>query len=357
MKRTDPSIAALLCLIAVALCAPVRAVAQDLGLYEGEVPVTSQDAGERASALPRALAQVFMKLTGDPRAASDPVLSSRLADAQSLLQQYRYRQDVVREGGVPTPKRFLIARFDPAGVDAILAAVGVSVWPEPRPAPLVWLAIDDGRGPRLVSSAQADAVSALTRQARDRGMKLVFPLLDVEDQSRVDATTVRSGDDAALVDAAARYQAGAVLIGAMERSGGSWNANWRVVDQGETLARWTSADPDPSVVLAAGASGAADALAARYASTAVAGEPGEYSVWVVGVGSADDYARVLDFFRTLSIVRRATPQSADGDQLLLRLDLATGLEGLMRLARAGGVLEPVEGANAGAADAVLRVRR
>lgn len=325
-----------LCLLALPLAA------QELDLYEGEVVVSSQADAERRAALPRALAQVFVKLTGDARADQDPVLASRLADAGRLLQRYRYRQDVVPEAGGARVRLFLLARFDPAGVDALLADAGRSVWPTPRPAPLLWLAIDDGRGPRLVASAQAAAVSALTTRARNRGLRVAFPLLDLEDQRAIAVEDVWNDRHQAIAAASGRYQAPVQLVGRMQRSGSSWDAQWTLLDNGQVLHRWQASDPDPVVVLAAGADGAADALTARYAVPATAGQPGEYLVELVDLGSAEDYLRAVTHLRELGVVRTLRVASASGGRAWLVLDMATGPEGLARVLQGARVLEVVQ---------------
>ena len=335
-----PARLGVLLLLACLWLAPVAA--QDLDLYEGEVRVDSQEAGERNAALPRALAQVFSKLTGDAGAARDPLLSSRLADAQRLMQQFRYRQDVVPEGGQARLQQWLIARFDPAGVDQLLAEAGRAVWPTPRPAPLLWLAIDDGRGPRLVSSAQASAVSALTTQARNRGLRIEFPLLDLQDQSAVGVEDVWNGQHQRLVQASSRYQSGVQLVGRLLRTGSSWQGVWTLIDNGETLSQWRSSDVDPLVVLAAGADGAADALTERYAVPATSGAPGEYVVELLGIDSADDYLRATAHLGGLGVVREWQVVGAVEDRLRLRLLLATGLEGFGRVLQSGRVLEMLE---------------
>src|SRR5688572_7309118 len=168
--------------LALWLCAGL-ARAQDDALYEGESMVDSQSEEQRAAALPRALGQVLVKVTGDPAAASDPAFARALGNAARMVQQYRYREDVVNVGGAPQLRSFLIARFNPAAVDSLIAGAGRTVWPAPRPKPIVWLAIDDGRGPRLVGEAQQSAVSALTRRAGERGLALAYPLADAQDQT------------------------------------------------------------------------------------------------------------------------------------------------------------------------------
>src|SRR3546814_1989226 len=69
----------------------------------------------------------------------------------------------------------LIVRFDQERIDDIAAALGVPVWPQPRPKPVLWLAIDDGSGPRLVDVGSADAARSTLDRAIERGYRLGLP--------------------------------------------------------------------------------------------------------------------------------------------------------------------------------------
>lgn len=331
-------------LLLLLVCAP--AVAQEPSLYEGETPVSGQGAGAREAALPRALGQALIRLTGDPAIGSDPAIAPALAQAPQLLQQYRYRQ--LDGGGLA-----LIASFRPAGVDALLAEAGRLAWLPPRPEPVVWLAIDDGRGPRLVGSSQAGAVAPLTERAAQRGLRFNFPLLDLEDQRTIDAGRVWQFDLGAATQATARYPSQAALLGRLQRQGGGWAVEWRVLDNGEQIAETRLTDADARVLLAAGADLAADALARRYASQLVdSGPPGTYRIVVEAVRDAEDYARLMGYLRGLPLVRASTPLAAQADQLELSLDLGTGIDGFARLVERAGVLQP-QPANA---DEVRRFR-
>ena len=113
----------LLLLLGVAV-APAQA--QVVALYEGETTVDSQSAEQRAAALPRALAQVLVKVSGDPQIVADAQAQGALAGASSLMQRYRYRQDTVMQNGVPAMKTVLIAQFDQAAVEALIGQTGQS---------------------------------------------------------------------------------------------------------------------------------------------------------------------------------------------------------------------------------------
>lgn len=95
--------------------------------YSAEVPVAGEDAAQRSEALGRALREVVVKVSGDPRAAGRvrPV-----RDPSSLVSQFRF---------LPAPDgvgRLLRVDFDRAAVDTLLRDSGIASREEAlRPAP------------------------------------------------------------------------------------------------------------------------------------------------------------------------------------------------------------------------------
>jgi uncharacterized protein len=328
----------------------VHAQIDPAALYEGEAPVPDQSEEARAAALPLALAEVVVKLTGDETAPSQPALRERLDRAAELLQHYRYRSAVSMVEGVPEQRSVLVARFDRAAVEALLAQAGLAYWPGPRPPVLVWLAIDDGRGPRLVGETQQQAVAALSGAAARHGVALLFPLLDLEDQGALDVQAVLNEDVAALVRASARYSSQSVLAGRLQRSASGWTAAWQVIDGGEVLSRLSDAGGDAQAVLANAGRQAVAALTQRYAGLSALGSPGRYAVRIGGIKSAADYARALTYLGSLSLVRGVELRSAEGEFIYLTLELGAGVEALQRLAGFGQVLKPRGTSPSGAAE-------
>ncbi len=313
---------------------PVTLKAQETaGLYEGVVAVSSQDQAQREAALPVALAQVLVKVSGDSGAGA---LANGVA-ASSLVSQYRYRQGVEAVEGLPQLRSHLVAQFDQAAVSRLLASAGRAAWPAPRPAPLVLLAIDDGSGFRLLTRANASAVPALGVAAERRGIALRYPDYGPDEQAMLRATDLAAEETYAADTVAQRY-GGPVLLGDLRRSGAGWQARWRLREGGQKLGDWRAQEADSSSVLAAGVNGAADILARRYTQLVLSGPAGRYPVLVEGIGSAADFARVLRTLRAQPIVREARVTSAGGERLALELDLSAGIEGLARLLEGGRVL-------------------
>lgn len=310
------------------------------GLYDAEVPVNGQSDAERKAALGRALGVVLGRLAGDRGVVSRPGVAPALRNAQDYVDGYDYRQDQgTAASGAPSFRTVLVAHFRASDVDALAAALGLPVWPQPRPKPVVWLAIDDGSGPRLVGVPQANAARSLLDRAVERGYRLGLPAGTAAEQALVGA--IWRQDTGAVARASARYSPPMQLVGKLYRSANGWSADWVFVDGGRELARWSTQDADARRAMAGGADGAADALVKRYAKVADTGTAGVYRVTIRGIRSADDYLRVSAALQGASVVRAIRPVRASGDRLDLDLDLLTGPAGLNRMLGNDGPLEPL----------------
>jgi len=337
----------------LALCLPVATLAQSglrtegdvataSGAYEAEVPVNSQGDADRNGGLARALGNVLAKLSGDRSVMTRPGVMQALRDAKNYVASYDYRQDQSTSAtGAPSYRTMLVARFRQDDVDGLISALGLPLWPQPRPKPVVWLAIDDGSGPRLVTVQQANAARPLLNRAIERGYKLGLPTGSAAEQALVGA--IWRQDTAAVARASSRYAPPMQLVGKLYRDkAGGWVADWVFVDDGKELNKWSTTDSDARRAMAGGADGAADALVRRYAKAGAAtGAAGTYTIVVTGLDGADDYMRLAAGLRESPVVRNITPVRASGNRLELALELTTGLPGLNRMLGENGVIVPL----------------
>lgn len=316
-----------------------RAAAE--GVYEAEVPVRSQAESEREAGLARAMAQVLGKLSGDRSISAKPGVGQELRRAKDYVKGYDYRQDEgVGASGAPTFNTTLVVRFEPEAIDGVVAALGLPLWPQPRPKPVLWLAIDDGKGPRLVGLQHNTVARPVLQRAVERGYRLGLPSGSAAEQAAVGA--IWRGDAAAIARLSARYQPPMQLIGKLYRSGEGWKADWIFVDNGRVLSRWSESGVDARRTMITGADGAADALIRRYAKASTAAAPASERVVFSGIRSGSDYLRLATALQRMSVVRAIRPARASGDRLELDLDLLTGLPGFRRTVD-GDVLVEVEG--------------
>jgi len=324
-------------LLALAIAAGVSAPANSArlaDLYSAEVEVDSAQR-DLDSAFSDALAQVVVKVSGQ-RAAEVSAGLPALGDPAALVQQYRR----------VAPGRLAVG-FDAVALRRALNAAGLPLWGEERPATLVWLAVDAGRGQRSILAAADDsppsgdaqkdsaavARALLQDTAAARGLPLVLPLVDGEDLQLVNFADLWGDFTDPVLDASRRYRADAVLIGRA-----------RGPDPETARVRWSLLTGDERIdwngSVASGPDEAADFLAARLA--AGPGAARALLVAVQGIASLDHYGSVTRYLSELGNVDACEIVEVSGDRVLYNLRVRGDADQLMRVIALRRLLQPVE---------------
>lgn len=330
------------CLACLLWIAPLVSAAAAASLFESEVVVSSQSPAERGSALRAALIEVLVRVAGRNDVLATEPARALLADPGKLVQQYRY---YTRPDSQP-PVLLLWVRFDEASIRQGLQQQGVSYWGQERPDTLVWLAVED-RGRRYVAAADddTDVHRQVELAARQRGVPVVFPLMDLEDQSRARFTDIWGGFFDNVLLASERYRPQAVLIGRLNRgASGGWSARWNLQVGSEPRA-WTDTRGDLAQLSQQGIDTAADILAAQFAvaGSGSGGNNNSVTIEVSGVDSLADYARINAYLETLTSVAGLQLTQVSGSTLQYALQLNGSLQDLTRTVSIGSVLEPAAG--------------
>ena len=333
------------------------------GLTEALVILEDESDQARIAAFPRALDQVFTKLSGRRPAQSSQMRDSELNKAALLVQRYRYRTSP--SGQAPR----LWVRFDAAALAESAQRAGVEVWAEPRPAPLLWVALGSAENADLIAPASEDGLDrVLLDAAWRRGLPLRLPLMDLEDRMRVKPEGVQSADVDMLVSASERYPASGPVVGASVEQGaeGGWVARWLMLNSGEQTS-WRSGGASPEQALEAGVDGLADLIAPRYVAEpalpsdtkqdddeqlrSVSNGSETIEIAVRGVGFGGDYGALMDYLRKLEGVSRFSMLPNEDERARFRLDVFGGEEAFRDIIARDDVLEP------DGADSEYRMRR
>lgn len=321
-------------------------------LFEARVPVADRSDGARETAQRQALSQVLSRLTGEPAPAESGAAAPLLADPGRYVQQYSYETDA----------RGLMFRvvFDGAALEPAVRSAGLPLWGTERPPVLVWLALDDGSRRYLLGGGSGEPVeAALQAAARQRGLTVIVPLLDLEDQAQVRYSDVWGGFLDRVYAASARYQAPVVLVARVQRLGASaWTSRWTQRVAGGD-AHWQAGGADLQTVLDAGLGGAAERLAGRLAAPNGDHSSGRIELSVDGVATLADYARVGTYLSGLAPVAAAQLTGVHDGRLDYRLEVRGGAAALEQAILVGGLLERLPAhaaADAAAAGPALRYR-
>ena len=336
-------------LVLLALAGPAggpAAVQAQTSLYEAEVVWFAGDPAGRETAFRRALRQVLVKVTGLRRLADAAEFGPLVEDAQGLVQQYQLRTAAVGSGAAAVQEPRLWARFDEAAVDRLVREAELPAWRRPRSEVLAWVAVESGGARRMVGAEDTEGIAETFRHgAASRGVPLVLPLLDLEDQARAGPSDLwagpwdlRSGAEDRFRAASERYQPGATLIGRIDRPNGViWEARWSLLFPGAAQ-RWKTEGDVLDLVVDEGVQEVIDALFAHYASALPEAAGGVIEVSVSGVRDFAGYARAMRYLESLDEVGSVDVLAVTPERLRLGLELRTGAAGLREALALGSTL-------------------
>ncbi|MDB2387511.1 DUF2066 domain-containing protein [Shewanella sp.] len=175
-------------------------------LDESLVPVESRANNVRAQAIVQAFKNVVLKNTGTQRALTAPEITKQLGNASAMMTQYGYQEI---DG-----KLFIKVSFDHQRVIRLLRQAGLPVWGKQRPLTLLWIVEQTGGERVILNDMSTSAVhNAFDIQSADRGVPLLFPLMDLDDAMLVGVNDIRGQFVDNVAGASLRYQADFFIIG------------------------------------------------------------------------------------------------------------------------------------------------
>ncbi len=300
------------------------------GLYEAEVAVADQEASTRNAAARTGFGMVLVKVSGSTQVLQNSLVSAALAEGPSQLQQFYFRRsELPPRDNAAAPELLLHMSFAPAAVLDILRRAGEPQLSPNRPGTLLWLALDDGAGPRILNpETDGTVVGWLRMDGTRRGVPLMFPALDLEDSLAVSAEQVAALDASVLLPASQRYGADAIVIGRLVRaSDGQWAGEWQQQIDGETVFGQGSA----ASVDALGAQlvdALAETLAQRYAVRPGLEHAEQLRLRIDGVGSFTSYWQLSGMLKGLASVRHFQLALVDRDTLFFDVSSDASIESI-----------------------------
>ena len=340
------------------------------GLYEAEVPVAGQETAQRNQAIIAAFKEVLVKVTGSRGTLRHPQLASDISEAPRYVQQYRYRLQPVETSPQPSeveppqqpdaestqppaveevepepaaPEKMLRVRFDEGAVNRLLRQRGLPVWGETRPTTLLWLTTEQNqRRTMLVPDAEAATLDAVLTVADQRGLPLLFPLMDLEDQSRLHISDIWGGFADNIRQASERYGPDAIITGRLVQFAPDlWRASWTLYLDGDSLI-WDSEGDSLAMVAEAGAQAGIDMLASRFALVTGGGAGTDRAiVRISGVGDLSAYARVSRYLREQAGVEKLELVLTEADALVYSIQVRGGGKALQQGIALSGILQPI----------------
>jgi hypothetical protein len=200
-------------------------------LYSAQAIVTGTIEPERTRGFRLGLTDVVVKLTGDVRLAEGDRLAPLLERPHPLVEHFEYEDrmknlPVRDEQGTRERPHYLRMRFDAAGMDKALAALGLKKWSEDRPLLAVWVGVKTAVGNYVVTTSGDETYgqrAVLAEVAQRRGIPIRLPDAGTADT----VADIAAGDAARIKTASAGADAWLSGVLAITDSG-YWDMTWRL---------------------------------------------------------------------------------------------------------------------------------
>lgn len=327
-----PLLSVLIVLFVVMLLGSPRTARAAVQVDEmGTVRLWAKDstAHQRNDVLSSALAQVIVRISGQQNSLTLGPVKQWLSRPADYLVSYVYEQPTQRDldyrsvRALSASGLWLRLIFDYTSLAQTMRENGVPVWGRSRPRVMLWWGLDnDARRALIGREDQTGYASAFKQGAALRGIPLIFPKLDAEDQARVGGVAGVFGFAAdPILQGSKRYAADAVLVGRAKRLGNqSWQASWQLLVNGESY--WFEETAQSVEKLAERALiSVAEQLSALYAVTTTFGENDQVDLRIIEVANHQTYVAVQRYLERLNVVSKVHLSQVRGEQLQYSIQL------------------------------------
>lgn len=191
------------------------------GLYQATIIVESRNNElERRRAFSEAMREVLIKVSGLTSTTNPASIRRALNNPEPFVESWKTQATIqpLNPEEVVSELREVIAievSFYESEIQRLLDENNIPIWPINRPETLVWMVVENELEDRQIlgddNLRTGTIVGVLQSVADERGLPLLFPLLDLEDQLRLNVNELWELDEMAILDASRRYQTESIL--------------------------------------------------------------------------------------------------------------------------------------------------
>jgi len=330
---------------------------QVTGLFAHRIAVANESPAERDRAMREAFAAVILKVTGQDRWLAHPAIEQARQNAQNFVQAVSYSSETLRveidpeqeidpDNPPPTTReqRYIDVDFSSQLIQDLLTNAGIPIWDSNRPSALVWMALQDATGNRRMMTGDVDGeiINLIQEIAADRGLPVIFPVLDFEDRQNLTADTIWSLDEAAIRTASARYGADSVLAGRLHFTAtGELVGLWQFLFQ-DNVTVFDGLDTALQSYLEVPLTRITNELASYFAILPGEDQLSSVRLRIDGVGDLTAYSALVAYVSSLGLVETVTTAAVDGTRLELQLGLLGNPQQLAELIALDRDLIPID---------------
>jgi uncharacterized protein len=311
------------------------------------VVVTDRSANSLKPALQQALNKVLIKYSGNPNISSIPGIQNANMNSANLVKSYAYQTRHTDTGN----QLILRASFDRNAVIHLLTANNQAIWNANRPLTLLWINTDIDQATNILAeSDNTNLEKALIKTAKDRGLPIILPMMDLSDQAYQTKANLSAIDIQKLLN---RYNADAILIGQMKSADNQWQVQWHLQYKHQPT-NWMNTDSLNTSAAADGINQLATIFANQFSVFNNAYLQNNFSVAITQVNNLTQYAQLIKLLKSTPSVNKLTINGMQNSTVDLTIRSATNLQNLSDDLTSSAKLQTANQAPFGKTDLVLR---
>lgn len=309
-------------------------------LYTANWPVESQSSSLRAEATVKSFEQVLVAVSGSRDVLRSPTVRAELANVNDYLRRYSYQKLSAAEQMIYEKPLLLKATFDSQSVLSLLKRASQPIWGQDRPSGVYWIVVEEnGKAEqRAIATEESQLIAAgLNISAKNRGLGVTLPLMDIEDQSVLSVSDVWRRFDESINSASKRYSTDYWVAGQLSNDNGQWQGKWLVSMRGETR-NYTTTGLSSYEAINAVINRVADHLASKL-SVVLSESAQDVLISIENIQDFQSFAKAQQFITSLGMVRSASAVEVSADTVLFKVESLTSPQNLIEAMKIGNNLQ------------------
>ena len=306
----------------------IATAATEMDLYKERI-VVSQNANqkEQDEAIKTSFKRLLVRVTGITQTLGYPVVVEELNNGAKYIATFRFEPSAeffTNVLGEKVPTKVMLLEFDKKSVDTFLVKNRLPVWGAKRPDVLIWLADRlEGQDHILADAEESAIASAIAKQADDRGIPYLLPIMDLTDSLNLSFSEVYGLFSQDIEVASERYKPEAILTGRL-LSGNStdeFKADWLMLFKGERL-RLPSVSGSLNEVIAQGIDLVSQRLSEQYALILDPLLLGNLTIKILDIKSLNEFAALETYLKSINIITKVTVRSFEDSDISFNVEVS-----------------------------------
>ena len=307
-------------------------------LYTAKIPVTSRAAGQQTQALSQALKDVLIKVSGNANIANINEITNAVKNPNSYIRDFSY---ISTSDNTDTPLLLQVSLI-PKSIDNLLNQAEQPIWKKNRPLVLIWLVTQDNSGPQLQNDGNSPTIKLLTGDANQRGLPIMFPMLDLTDLQQIQPTDVWAPFIKVIQNASLRYSPNAILIIRIDQSNpNNLVSHWSLLIKNDQLS-WDINGNDMQTIVQNGINNITNIFVKKFAVIKNSQPENMITLTVTNLKNVGDYAKIVHYLDGLAGVTNVEAQNITASQASFNLTLNTDVDTLQRTIQLNSILSPLQ---------------